>query len=103
MNEPEKPLSNQKLLERFIKLESENAALLTRIVKLEKRATNNDEDFIRLTQQVGGVLQNVGLIDMQVLELMAKVFPDYIRSQGQIAQIFTSTNWPGQTKSDLTD
>jgi len=99
---PQDP-SNRELLERLTRLEGDNAALKARIVQLENRVTNSDGFILRLSKQVGGVLESLGYIDMQVLELMAKVFPDYVRTQGQITKIFAPTDEERQQEKDRPD
>ena len=92
---PQDP-SNRELLERLTRLESENATLTARVVDLEKRATNNDGFIIRLSKQVGGILENIGSMDMELMGLLTKVFPDYFRMRGQITKILAPTDREGQ-------
>jgi hypothetical protein len=96
-------LSNRELHERLTRLEAENAALTARVVELEKRATKSDGFILRLSKQVGGILENIGSMDMELMGLLTKVFPDYFRTRGQITKIFAPTDRTGQQEKNQPD
>lgn len=96
---PQDP-GNRDLLERLTRLESENATLTARVVDLEKRATNNDGFILRLSKQVGGILENIGAMDMELMGLLTKVFPNYFRTRQQITEIFDPTDTVGRQEKD---
>jgi predicted nuclease with TOPRIM domain len=79
---PQKP-TVQKLLERIVRLEAENAQLAARVSSLEKGAQSDHEFWMKLSDKLGG-------LDEQVLELMEKVFPGHARTQLQIIEILKS-------------
>ncbi len=102
MQPPQDP-SSRELLDRVIQLENDNAALTARVAELEKRATRSDGFILRLSKQVGGILENIGSMDMELMGLLTKVFPDYFRTRGQITKIFTPTDRAGQQEKNLPD
>jgi hypothetical protein len=96
VTKPPKYPSNRELLERVAALEAKNAWLESHIERIYKG--NN-----RLAQQVGGLLHQVGLIDLQVIELAEKVFPGYVRTQQQIMEVLTPPNKAKQQRRDQPD
>jgi hypothetical protein len=99
---PQDP-SSRELLNRVSKLENENAALTARVAELEKRATKSDGFILRLSKQVGGILENIGSMDMELMGLLTKVFPDYFRTRGQITRILAPTDRAGQQEKNQPD
>jgi hypothetical protein len=83
---PQDP-SNRELLDRVSKLENENAELKAQIEDLKQWAIASDKCFIRHAKQVGDVLESIGLIELRLLNLTAKVFPGTIQTEQQIAEI----------------
>jgi hypothetical protein len=88
MTELPKEPSIQDLLARIVALETENAKLATRIELREKSAATFSEHLLRLTKQVGGILNDLHTIDPQLFHLMEKNFPGHARTQLQIGEIF---------------
>jgi len=95
--------SNRELLDRMTRVESENAALTARVVELEKQAASTHNSFMRLAKQVGGVLDTIGSMDMELMGLLTKVFPSYFRTRQQITEVFNPTDTLGQQGKDRPD
>ena len=80
MVEPSQDPTIRELVEKVAALEAENARLGSYIEDIFKGSN-------RLAQQVGALLNQIGLMDLQMMELTEKVFPGYIRTQRQIMEI----------------
>ena len=100
MTEPPKDPVNREVLEKIAALEGENGRLSERVASLERRADSSHKFFMTLARQVNGVLHDVGLIELQIIELAEKVFPGYVRTQRQIMEILTPTNKAEKDHSD---
>lgn len=96
---PQDP-SNRELVERLTGLEAENVALMARVVELEKRADNTFNAIIWIQKHVRGILENIGAMDMELMGLLTKVFPNYFRTRQQITEIFDPTDTVGRQEKD---
>jgi hypothetical protein len=81
MAEPSQDPTNRELLERIVKLEAENAKLDARLHYLELRDEHHHEFHKTLTDDIYEARS-------WVVELLAKVFPGWARTQTQIVDIF---------------
>jgi hypothetical protein len=86
MNEPPKDPNLSEVFERIAALEGEHGRLSNRVASLEARADSSSDYFVRLAKQVGRLIEQIGTMDLQVIELAEKVFPGYLRTQRQIME-----------------
>jgi hypothetical protein len=84
--QPQEP-SSRELLDRITKLEAENATLTAQVGDLKRWAAKSDECFIRQAKQVGAILESLGLIELRLINITAKIFPGTIQTEQQIAEI----------------